>query len=67
MSPDPDITDEATRQVDEEDARAGHGADRMPTPEEERIAGDLELDPDVAEAYDEAIERGANVKGEGQI
>ena len=67
MSPDPDTTDEATRQVDEEDARAAHRADRMPTPEEERIADDLELDPDVAEAYEDAIERGANVKGEGQI
>jgi hypothetical protein len=67
MSPDPDTTDEATRQVDEEDAQAAHGADRMPTPEEERIADELELDPDVAEAYEDAIERGANVKGEGQI
>ena len=59
--------DDATRQVDEEDARASHGADRMPTPDEERRADELELDPDVAESYDEAIERGANVKGEGQI
>lgn len=67
MSPDPDTTDEATRQVDEEDSQAVHGADRMPTPEEERIADELELDPDVAEAYEDAIERGANVKGEGQI
>jgi hypothetical protein len=39
----------------------------MPTPEEERIAEELELDPEVAEAYEEAIERGANVKGEGRI
>jgi hypothetical protein len=66
---DPDTAnlDDATRQVDEEDARAGHRADRMPTPEEERIADELELDPDVAGAYEDAIERGANVKGEGQI
>jgi hypothetical protein len=66
---DPDTAniDDATRQVDEDDARAGHGADRMPTPEEERIADGLEVDPDVAEAYEDAIERGANVKGEGQI
>ena len=39
----------------------------MPTPDEERIADELELDPDVAEAYEDAIERGANVKGEGRV
>lgn len=69
MTDNPDTTDldDATRQADEEDARAAHRADRMPTPEEERRADELELDPDVAEAYEEAIERGANVKGEGAI
>jgi hypothetical protein len=66
-NPDTTDLDDATRQVDEQDARAEHRADRMPTPEEERRADELELDPDVAQAYDEAIERGANVKGEGQI
>jgi hypothetical protein len=64
---DPDAVDEATRQVDEDDAKSKHGADRMPTPEEEKIADGLEVDPDVAEAYEDAIERGANVKGEGKI
>jgi hypothetical protein len=65
----PDDTDftDATRQADEHDARAGHGADRMPTPDEERLADQNELDPDVAEAYEDAIERGADVKGEGAI
>jgi len=67
MSPDPDAIDDATRQIDEDDARATHGADRMPTPEEERIADELELDPQVAESYEDAIERGANVEGEGRI
>jgi hypothetical protein len=67
QDPDKARVDDATVQVDEEDARAQHRADRMPTPEEERIADELELDPDVADAYEEAIERGANVKGEGQI
>jgi len=67
MSPDPDATDDATRQVDEDDAQASHGADRMPTAEEERIADELELDPQVAEAYEDAIQRGANVEGEGKI
>jgi len=65
--PDSASLDEATRQVDEDDARAEHRADRMPTPDEERRADELELDPDVAEAYEDAIERGANVKGEGRI
>lgn len=68
MSPtDPDAVDAATHEFDQEDAQASHGADRMPTPEEERIADGLELDPDVAESYKEAVERGANVKGEGKI
>ena len=66
-STDPEVTDEATRRVDEDDAKAAHKADRMPTPEEEQIADGLEVDPDVAEAYEDAIERGAKVKGEGQI
>jgi hypothetical protein len=68
MSPsDPDAVDTATQEFDEEDAQASHRADRMPTAEEERVADGLELDPDVAESYKEAIERGANVKGEGEI
>jgi hypothetical protein len=61
-----DITDE-TRSADEADAEAAHKADRMPTTEEERLADEQELDPKVAEAYKEAAERGANVKGEGEI
>jgi hypothetical protein len=66
---DPDVArlDDATRAADEEDARAEHRADRMPTPDEERLAEQQELDPEVAESYKEATERGANVKGEGQI
>ena len=59
--------DKATRQVDEDDAQSKHGADRMPTPEEEKIADSLEVDPEVADAYEDAIERGANAKGEGKI
>ena len=46
-STDPEATDEATRRVDEDDAKAAHKADRMPTPEEEQIADGLEVDPDV--------------------
>jgi hypothetical protein len=56
-----------TAEADRADATAAHEPDRMPTPEEERIADELELDPDVAKAHEEANERGASVKGEGEI
>ena len=65
--PDPDATSPETVAADEADARAAHRADRMPTPEEEAAAERNELDPAVAEAYEDAIERGANVEGEGRI
>jgi hypothetical protein len=42
-------------------------ADRMPTPEEEEIADELELDPEVAEHEREMAERGAKQKGEGRV
>jgi hypothetical protein len=66
---DPDVArlDDATRAADEEDAQAEHRADRMPTDDEERLADEQSLDPDVAKAYKDAAERGANVKGEGRI
>jgi hypothetical protein len=64
---DPDVTSPETVAADEADAGAAHRADRMPTPEEEAVAERSELDPSVAEAYEEAIERGAGVEGEGQI
>ncbi len=59
------LTDETVRS-DEADANAAHEADRPPTPEEE-AAAPTEVDPHVADAYREANERGAAVKGEGQI
>ena len=44
-----------------------HGADRMPTPEEEAAAERApELDPEAAQSYKEAIERGAAQEGEGK-
>ncbi len=64
---DPDATSPETVAADESDAKAEHRADRMPTPEEEAAAERNQLDPSVAEAYEDAIERGANVKGEGEI
>ena len=59
---------EATHEADARDSKKQGKADRMPTPEEERAADKLgKPDDDVAANYKEAIEMGANVKGEGQI
>lgn len=43
-----------------------HKADRMPTPEEEEAAERQQLDPEVAENYKDALERGAAQEGEGR-
>lgn len=45
------------------------GADRPPTDDEARAADEAaaDVDPSVGEHYKEMIERGANVKGEGEI
>jgi hypothetical protein len=51
---------------DQSDPKFGH-ADRPPTEDEERAAEQNTLDPEVAEAYEEAAERGANIEGEGEI
>jgi hypothetical protein len=67
MSPNPDETSAETTEADEKDARSSHQADRPPTPEEEAAAEGTDVDPKVADAYEEAMERGANVKGEGEI
>jgi hypothetical protein len=55
-----------TLEADRRDAAAAHDPDRPPTPEEE-AAAPSEADPGVSRAYEEANQRGANVKGEGQI
>jgi hypothetical protein len=59
--------DDETIEADERDARARHDADRAPTATEEADAERNTLDPGTAQAYEEAIERGANVKGEGRV
>jgi len=64
----PTTPDRDTIAEDRKDANAEHGADRPPTEDEEAAAersGDL--DPEVAEAYKDAIETGANLEGEGKI
>lgn len=60
-------TDDPT--PDAADAHADHVADRAPTPDEERRADEsaATVDPATREAYEESIERGAAVKGEGEI
>ncbi len=45
-----------------------HGeADRPPTAEEEELAEEQELEPGVAEHYEEMAEKGASTRGEGRI
>ncbi len=60
-----EVSDE-TREFEDDDARTAARADRPPTPEEE-AAAPTEVDAGVARNYEEAMERGANVRGEGQI
>ncbi len=68
MSDPDDLVTDATRAEEEQEASERPRADRAPTPEEEAAAeGHGDLNPEVAETYDEAQKRGANVKGEGQI
>lgn len=59
---------EATREAERREAQAEHAPDRAPTANEERSApkrGDLK--DGVAENFEEMAERGANVKGEGEV
>ena len=58
---------ETTAEFEDEDAQAHAVADRAPTDEEAAAADTNTLDPHVAESHREANERGANVRGEGQI
>jgi hypothetical protein len=57
-----------TRAAEAEDARQQASADETPTPDEEAAAERAgELDPEVAEHYEEMAERGARQKGEGRL
>lgn len=63
----PTIPDRDTIKEDRAMTAEGHGADRMPTAEEEAAAARAgDLDPEVAASYKEAIERGAAQEGEGK-
>lgn len=62
-----DITEE-TRDAERNEADTTGHADRPPTDDEAKMAEKHDdVDDSVAEAYEEAIETGANVKGEGEI
>lgn len=58
--------DEKTKQAEDSDAHTSAGADRAPTPSEAEAAPD-KADPEVAEHFEEMMEKGANLKGEGRV
>ena len=53
--------------ADRADAQVHGHADREPTADEEAAAPSGPVSDEVADSYKEAMERGANIKGEGQI
>jgi len=57
---------DATRAAEETEASASHQADRPPTAEEEQAAP-AEAGEETGKDYKEMAERGANVRGEGEI
>ena len=58
----------ATRAEEDKDARVKSGADTdTDTGAADRAPTQDDLDPEVAENYAEAIERGANQRGEGRL
>ncbi len=56
-----------TRAAERGDARQPAGADRMPTPDEERLAEAHPSGESVAEHEEEMLDRGAHQRGEGRI
>jgi ribosome-binding protein aMBF1 (putative translation factor) len=57
-----------TREAEAADAQVHAAPDDMPTPEEEQAAERAPAEsPELAENYEEAIERGARQKGEGRL
>jgi hypothetical protein len=60
------LSDE-THEADRRDAMKHGEPDRMPTPEEEKLAEQHKLNPETAAHEKEMAERGATQKGEGRI
>lgn len=56
-----------TRAEEAEQARSEHEADRAPTTDEEAAAESATIGESTKKNYEEMAERGANVKGEGEI
>lgn len=69
MADQPTRPDRATRDAEEDEAKAEHRPDRPPSNDEEEAAERAaeHADPEVAEHYGEMAERGVNQKGEGRI
>ena len=70
METDPTHTtpSDSTRDAEDADAQVQASPDDMPTPEEEAAAERAgAIDPEVAENYEDAIERGAKQRGEGRV
>jgi hypothetical protein len=64
----PTTPDRNTKREEEREARAEHTADREPSDDEARAAEENPpVSPDAAKAYEDAMERGVNSKGEGRI
>jgi hypothetical protein len=63
----PTPVSEETREAERRDAMMPADAGPMPTPEEEALAEQNDVDPAVAQAEKEATERGARQEGEGRI
>ena len=71
MAPETEVT-EATKQASAKEAERSHDSDRAPTADEEAAADESRARfrddrEQVAEHEDEMLERGANVKGEGEV
>jgi hypothetical protein len=67
MTDQPTRPSSETREAERAEATKTAAADRQPTPDEEKIADSLEVDPDVAAHEEEMMERGANQQGEGKL
>jgi hypothetical protein len=67
MTDQPTRPNRDTRDAERADAEVTTQADRPPTSEEERLAEEHVLDPDVAEHEREMADRGVKQEGEGRI
>ncbi|HUC06422.1 MAG TPA: hypothetical protein VL961_13545 [Acidimicrobiales bacterium] len=57
----------ATREAERTEAESPHMADRAANPDEEAVLDEDRVDEDVRRHHQDMDERGATVRGEGQI